>query len=409
MLDLLKGDGTISGTVVDAAGQPIAGAAVVASDGTNATQHGHAVGRRRRRRRRHVRAAQPDHPGHVLALGAAPTASSPPTSPCASTPGVIARRRRSSCDRRRGRTSAARSTPAARAPVRSAGSPSPSPARTSRRATTSLTTDPVGSWQVTGVPLPGTYTVTFSAAGYSTQAVGVELSPAVPENLAVTATLAPATSSVTGRVVEASNGAGIAGATVHAQRAGQTRTARTANSPRRLVRLRQPAARLVHDHVPTHRLARPDAGDHAGAGGQPAARRGDRAAVGDLRPGAGQRQAVRRRRAAHLPAADRRPGVPVRPADRRRRCTDADGNYAALGIPAGQYIVDLYINGQIQPPSQQASVSPGRPTQNVDFDINTAPPTPPTPTTPLAPTTTGAPSTTLRRPPGATHQRPCRP
>ena len=43
--------------------------------------------------------------------------------------------------------------------------------------------------------------------------------------------------------------------------------------------------------------------------------------------------------------------------------TDADGNYAALGIPAGQYVVDLYINGQIQPPSQQATVSPGRPTR----------------------------------------------
>ena len=37
VLDLLKGDGAINGTVVDAAGQPIAGAAVAASDGTNAT------------------------------------------------------------------------------------------------------------------------------------------------------------------------------------------------------------------------------------------------------------------------------------------------------------------------------------------------------------------------------------
>ena len=51
--------------------------------------------------------------------------------------------------------------------------------------------------------------------------------------------------------------------------------------------------------------------------------------------------------------------------------TDSNGDYSAMGIPAGQYIVDLYINGQIQAPSKQATVSPGRPTQNVDFDITT--------------------------------------
>ena len=44
--------------------------------------------------------------------------------------------------------------------------------------------------------------------------------------------------------------------------------------------------------------------------------------------------AVRRRGAADVPLAAERPGVPVQPADGRGR-TDGDGNYAALGIPAG--------------------------------------------------------------------------
>ena len=99
------------------------------------------------------------------------------------------------------------------------------------RTTTSLTTDPIGSWQVTDVPLPGTYTVTFTAAGFGTQALGVDLSSAIPESLALSATLAPATSNITGRVVEASNGAGIVGATVTLTGQGTTRTALTANQP----------------------------------------------------------------------------------------------------------------------------------------------------------------------------------
>ena len=97
------------------------------------------------------------------------------------------------------------------------------------RSTTSLTTDPIGTWQVTGVPLPGTYTVTFSAPGYGTQAIGVDLS--IPVKTDVNATLTPAASSVTGRVVEASTGAGIVGATVTLTGQGQTRTARTADAP----------------------------------------------------------------------------------------------------------------------------------------------------------------------------------
>ena len=133
------------------------------------------------------------------------------------------------------------------------------------RTTTSLTTDPIGSWQVTDVPLPGTYTVTFSAAGYGTQALGVDLSSAAPESPPLSATLAPATSNVTGRVVEATNGVGIVGATVTLTGQGIDAHVAHGQPAGRRVRLRQPAPGRLHDHLPAHRFGRPDAGDHVAA------------------------------------------------------------------------------------------------------------------------------------------------
>jgi hypothetical protein len=254
------------------------------------------------------------------------------------------------------------------------------------RATTSLTTDAVGSWQVTGVPLPGTYTVTFSAAGYSTQAVGVDLSPASPENLTLSATLAPSSSSVTGRVVEASSGAGIAGATVTLTGQGETRTARTADSPIgtygfanlppgsytiTFQRTGSPDLTLAITLVPGAN-PQPDAAIEL-----PSGISGQVRVNGQPFPGAELRIYL-------LQAAG--PAYPFDPPT-ATTLTDTAGNYSAYGIPAGQYIVDLYINGQIQPPSQHATVSPGRPTEHVDFDINTAPVTTPA-AIPAAPTTT---------------------
>ncbi len=314
VLDLLKGDGNISGTVVDATGQPITGAEVLASDGTNATS--------------------------TVTLSADASGAEAGTFELQNliTPGTF-----SLSVRHDGflttsvtvRLDAGVSSPPQTIVLRpSAGSVGGTVNATGpgagplggvtvtvsgpefSRATTSLTTDPVGSWQLTGVPLPGTYTVTFSAGGFSTQAIGVELSPAVPQNLTLER------DAHTGDVERHRSGGRGEQRRGHrrgdgvAHRPGSDAHGAHGQLPGRLVRLRQPAARRVHHHVPTHRLARPHAGHHAAAGGQPTARRGDRAPLGDLRPGAGQRTAVRRRGAAHLPAPDRRPAVPVRPADR---------------------------------------------------------------------------------------------
>lgn len=391
VLDLLKGDGVITGTVVDAGGQPVAGAAVAASDGTNATST--------------VTLSAADASGAGAGTFELRNLITPGTfSLSVSATGFLTTNVTVRLD---AGVTAPPQTIVLRPSVGrvggtvSAGGPNAGPlggvtvtvsGPEFSRSTTSLTTDPVGSWQVTGVPLPGTYTVTFSATGYSTQAIGADLSPTVPENLTLNATLAPAMSNVTGRVIEASNGNGIVGATVTLTGQGQTRTARTADVPvgsYGFSNLPPGAYTITFQRTGSPELTKaitlapgdnpqPDAAielpsgisGHVRVNGEPFA-------------------------GAELRIYLLSPAGPPYPFDPPTATvfTDADGVYSSLGIPAGQYIIDLYINGQIQPPSQHATVSPGRPTENVDFDISTAPPTT-APTVAATPTSTTATSTT---------------
>src|SRR6478735_117128 len=230
VLDLLKGDGKITGTVSDSSGNPIAGARVVASDGTNVSTT--------------VTLSAGDPSGKVagsfellnlitpgtfsLAVGADGFLTTNVTvrldQGVESSPQTIVLRPSGGQLAGTVTRSGAGAGPFGGVTVTVAG-----PNFTS--TTTSLTTGDVGSWSVTGVPLPGTYTVSFSATGYSTQALGVDLSPGNPQNLTMAATLAPATSAVTGRVVEASNGVGIAQVEVTLTGQGQTRKSDTANDP----------------------------------------------------------------------------------------------------------------------------------------------------------------------------------
>lgn len=67
----------------------------------------------------------------------------------------------------------------------------------------------VGSYIVTNLPIPGTYTVTFSGDGLARQVRSVDLDPAAEINLTgVNATLTAATATVTGRVSNESGPAG---------------------------------------------------------------------------------------------------------------------------------------------------------------------------------------------------------
>ncbi|WP_052666311.1 carboxypeptidase-like regulatory domain-containing protein [Nitriliruptor alkaliphilus] len=69
--------------------------------------------------------------------------------------------------------------------------------------TTSLSADEVGTWFVDDLPVPGTYTVTFARRGMTTQALSVELVPGpAATRSGVDAVLAPATASVHGMVTD---------------------------------------------------------------------------------------------------------------------------------------------------------------------------------------------------------------
>ncbi|MFT3852749.1 MAG: carboxypeptidase-like regulatory domain-containing protein [Ilumatobacteraceae bacterium] len=387
VLDLLKGDGAITGTVVDAGGQPVAGATVAASDGTNATST--------------VTLSAADASGAGAGTFELRNLITPGTfSLAVSADGFLTTNVTVRLDT--GVTAPAQTIVLRPSVGRvggtvSAGGPDAGPlggvtvtvsGPEFSRSTSSLTTDPVGSWQITGVPLPGTYTVTFSATGYSTQAVGADLSPTVPENLGLDATLAPATSNVTGRAIEASNGSGIVGATVTLTGQGQTRTARTADVPvgnYGFSNLPPGAYTITFQRTGSPELTKAITlvpGDNP----QPDAAIELPSGISGHVVVNGQPFAGAELRIYLLSAAG-----PVYPFDPPTATvpSDANGVYSSLGIPAGQYIVDLYIDGQIQPPSQHAAVSPGRPTENVDFDISTAPAT----TAPAAVVTTASATT----------------
>ena len=93
VLDLLKGDGSINGTVVDGAGAAVPGAPVTASDGTNDGQHGDAVANDVSGAGAGSSSSEPDHARHVLARRQGGRLTRRRTSPCASTPAASRRRR----------------------------------------------------------------------------------------------------------------------------------------------------------------------------------------------------------------------------------------------------------------------------------------------------------------------------
>lgn len=86
--------------------------------------------------------------------------------------------------------------------------------------TTTLTTGDIGLFAVSGLPVPGSYTLTFTKPGYQPQTVPLQLDPKkAPEPLTVT--LTPALGSVSGRVT-GPDGTGLVGATVTANDGSHT-------------------------------------------------------------------------------------------------------------------------------------------------------------------------------------------
>lgn len=97
--------------------------------------------------------------------------------------------------------------------------------------TVSLSAGDVGSWFVSGLPVPGTYTITFSQPGRVTQALSVELvSGAQANRSGIDAVLSRATSSVRGTVSEP-GGELISGVEVALVSSSVERRTRTSDRP----------------------------------------------------------------------------------------------------------------------------------------------------------------------------------
>lgn len=92
---------------------------------------------------------------------------------------------------------------------------------------TSLTSGDVGSFTVSGLPTPGSYTLTFTAPGFGAQSVPVELLDGVP-HAPVAVTMSPALGSVTGRVTQ--DGAPVLGTEVVATNGSQSWTTITGST-----------------------------------------------------------------------------------------------------------------------------------------------------------------------------------
>ncbi len=97
--------------------------------------------------------------------------------------------------------------------------------------TVSISEGDVGSWLATGLPVPGTYTVTFSQEGRATQALSVELQDGAQANRTdVNAVLASANASVRGIVVDPS-GSPIGGVDITLESASVERVTRSSDQP----------------------------------------------------------------------------------------------------------------------------------------------------------------------------------
>lgn len=99
------------------------------------------------------------------------------------------------------------------------------------RTTESLSVGDVGSWLVSGLPVPGTYTVTFRGEGLTTQALSVDLVPGPESALTgVDAVLTAATASVAGIVTDA-QGNPIGGVNVTLEQSGDERRTISSDEP----------------------------------------------------------------------------------------------------------------------------------------------------------------------------------
>jgi hypothetical protein len=93
-----------------------------------------------------------------------------------------------------------------------------------------FTSGQVGSYLVSGLNAPGSYTVTFSLAGYQGQTVAVNLPPTGAAT-GVNGTLTTTVGSLSGRVTAQGSGAGIANATVSISNGSTVQTSQTVSSP----------------------------------------------------------------------------------------------------------------------------------------------------------------------------------
>ena len=100
---------------------------------------------------------------------------------------------------------------------------------TTPESTTTLTTGAIGSFLIAGLPTPGSYTLTFSLAGYQSQTVPVVLDSDHPAP-SVSVTLTKGVGRIVGVVLDPSHTANV-GATVTVTDGKNVRTTTSVNSP----------------------------------------------------------------------------------------------------------------------------------------------------------------------------------
>ena len=220
---LRRGDGRITGTVVDATGTPVPGVDLSASDGittfTTRTLSGASAGTFEFR----------DLTTPVtLTLAAEPEGYSPQSVTLTLADGqqindlriVLA----ASTGSLAGTVTGADGSQLGGVTVRAVGGEADASTRT-------LSIGDVGAWRLDGLPVPGDYTVTFSGEGLQTQAVAVSLpAGAGADRSGVDVTLSPSLASMSGSVVEI-GGSEIGGVAVDLASSSVTRSTITADVP----------------------------------------------------------------------------------------------------------------------------------------------------------------------------------
>lgn len=100
----------------------------------------------------------------------------------------------------------------------------------SSAGTTTLTAGEVGGYRLTGLPSPARYTLTFSAPGFRSETIGVELTGRGSAT-GVDVSLVRSVGSISGTIRDASSGTPLAAVTIDATEGVDVRTARSASSP----------------------------------------------------------------------------------------------------------------------------------------------------------------------------------